>query len=59
MTTHRSSIARRRQLPRRGFVLGFLAGWPRGVNMLLASLANGLVVGMLVVVFALVVGGEQ
>ena len=31
-----------------------MAGWPRGVNMLLASLGNGLVVGLLVAAAALV-----
>ena len=96
MTTHPPSTGRRRPLPRRAFVLGFLAGflitvptamlallfpvaerlapvltpgvallgplsssmadWPGGVNMLLGSLANGLVMGLLVAVFTLVVG---
>lgn len=34
----------------------FMAGWPGGVNMLLASLANGLVVGLLAAVVVLVLG---
>ena len=95
VTTHRSSVARRRPFPRRAFVLGFLAGflvtvpavvlalllpvgerlapvltpglallrplssamagWSGGVNMLLGSLANGLVVGLLLAAAALVV----
>jgi hypothetical protein len=33
-----------------------MAGWPGGVNLLLGSLANGLVVGLLVAAVALVVG---
>jgi hypothetical protein len=33
-----------------------MAGWPGGVNMLLGSLANGLVVGLLVAAVALLVG---
>ncbi len=96
MTRHPSSISRRRPLPRRPFVLGFLAGllitvpavmlallfpaaervmpvltpgvallrplssamagWPGGVNMLLGSLANGLVVGLLAAAVALPLG---
>jgi hypothetical protein len=33
-----------------------MAGWPGGVSMLFASLANGFVVGLLVAAVALVVG---
>ena len=95
MTTHRSSVVRRRPRPRRAFAFGFLAGflvtvpapvlallfplaerllpvltpgvmllrplssamadWSGGVNMLLSSLGNGLVVGLLVAAAALLV----
>lgn len=33
-----------------------MAGWPGGINMLLGSLANGLVAGLLVAAAALVLG---
>ena len=36
-----------------------LAGWPGGVNMLLGSLANGLVAGLLVAAVALVLGRRR
>lgn len=98
VTTHRSSVARRRPAPRRAFVLGFLAGflvlvpavvlallfplgewlfpvltpgvvllrplsamadWPGGVNVLLGSVANGLVVGLFLATAALVVSRRR
>lgn len=36
-----------------------MAGWPGGVSMLFASLANGLVVGLLVAAVALLAGDVQ
>lgn len=36
-----------------------MAGWPGGVNLLLGSLANGVVVGLLVAAVALVVGRRR
>jgi hypothetical protein len=36
-----------------------MAGWPGGANMLLGSLANGLVAGLLVAAVALILGGRR
>ncbi len=36
-----------------------MAGWPGGINLLLGSLANGLVVGLLVAAVALVVSRRR